>query len=203
LTRSGYRPKLWIIAGPNGCGKSTFYDGNLISGFDGSVWIINPDALTRALQADESLSSRAANLEAVKRIERWLHASLDVHQTIGVETVLSTDKYRRLVTRAKQLGYEVRLIYIFVDSARRQLERIRIRVAKGGHDVPKQKVIDRRKRSLEQLGWFFWEADFALLYDNSSATPKLLAEKTPSGAEISGDLPEEVFEHLIGSDKAE
>ena len=37
---------------------------------------------------------------AVRRIEAWLETSIKAHQTVGVETVLSTGKYRRLVTAA-------------------------------------------------------------------------------------------------------
>ena len=156
-------PRLWIVAGPNGCGKSTAYGRSDLSEFDGSVWIINPDLLTKRLQIQENLEPDEANLAAVTRIEAWLDASIDVHQTIGVETVLSTPKYRRLVRKAKQRGFEVRFIYVYVDTLERQLERIRLRVAKGGHDVPIDKVEARRLRSFEQFGWFFWEADRALI----------------------------------------
>ena len=121
------------------------------------------------------MDAAAANLEAVKRIETWLDASLDVHQTIGVETVLSTPKYRRLVRKAKERGFEIRFIYVYLDTVDRQLERIRLRVAKGGHDVPADKVAARRARSFNQFPWFFWRADQAWVFDNSGAEPKLVA----------------------------
>lgn len=91
------RPILWIVAGPNGSGKSNLYDNVGIRHFGRFVWIINPDLLAARLRDVEKLPLDAANLEAVKRIESWLHASVEAHQTIGVETVLSTDKYRSLV----------------------------------------------------------------------------------------------------------
>ena len=105
-----------------------------------------------------------------------LHASIDVHQTIGVETVLSTPKYRGMVEKAKRRGFEIRLIYVIVDSVETQIERVRLRVRKGGHDVPEDKIRSRRARSLEQLGWFFGQADYALVYDNSSAEPRVMVE---------------------------
>jgi len=123
-------PRLWIVAGPNGCGKSTVYGRGDVAEFDGSVWIINPDLLTRRLQTSERLPLTEANLAAVQRIASWLDASIDVHQTIGVETVLSTPKYRKLVSRAKDRGFEVRLIYVYLTSLELQLERIRLRVEK-------------------------------------------------------------------------
>jgi predicted ABC-type ATPase len=144
-----------------------------VAGLDGSVWIINPDLLTARLQSAENLAGQVANLAAVVRIEAWLEASIDVHQTIGVETVLSTPKYRRLVEKAKLHGYEICLVYVFVKSVAIQLERIRLRVAKGGHDVPEAKVRSRRDRSFEQLLWFLGQADRAWIFDNSTSEPKL------------------------------
>ena len=182
-------PRLWIVAGPNGCGKSTIYARSDVAEFDGSVWIVNPDLLTKRLQVDGKLDLGTANLEAVKRIEAWLDASIDVHQTIGVETVLSTSKYRRLVTKARERHFDVRFIYIYVDSLELQLERIRLRVAKGGHDVPAEKVAARRDRSFAELPWFFWRSNQAWIFDNSGAEPKIVARKeTERHATISGSL---------------
>lgn len=171
------RPIFWIVAGPNGSGKSSIYQDVDIELFARSIWIINPDLLTARIQAVEQLQLRDANLQAVQRIEAWLRASIRAHQTVGVETVLSTDKYRRLVREAKVLGFEVRLTYVILESADHSIERVKLRVAKGGHDVPRDRIIARYARSLEQLPWFLEQADQASIFDNSSASPRLIASK--------------------------
>lgn len=193
ISKGQSAPRLWIVAGPNGSGKSTAYGRSDVAEFDGSVWIINPDLLTQRLQSHERLNLNDANLVAVRRIETWLDASIDVHQTIGVETVLSTPKYRRLVVKARERGFDVRLIYVYVDTLQRQLDRIRLRVAKGGHDVPAEKVAARRTRSFAELPWFFWQADQAWILDNSSAEPKIVARKEDRRhATVSLQLIEEI-----------
>ena len=193
------RPKLWIVAGPNGSGKSSLYSSGDIQDFGASVWIINPDLLTARIEHVERLSLREANLEAVKRIYSWLEASIAAHQTVGVETVLSTDKYRQLVLSAKARGFEVRLIYVLLRSAKLNIERVKMRVAKGGHDVPEDKIIERRERSLAQLPWFLDQADQAWLYDNSDASPRLMGTKTKGVIELDrAALPEiaQAVEHI-------
>ena len=171
------RPKFWIVAGPNGSGKSSIYTDTDIEDFGGSVWIINPDLLTERIRQIERLKPTAANIAAVTRIYSWLEASISAHQTIGVETVLSTDKYRALVLAAKAHGFEVRLIYILLRSAELSVERVKLRVGKGGHHVPTTKIHQRRKRSLQQLPWFLKNADLAWKFDNSGAKPAQIAQK--------------------------
>lgn len=195
------RPRLWIVAGPNGCGKSTAYSQGMIADFDASVWIVNPDLLTATLRDEEGLELAQANLQAVKRIERWLRNSILVHQTVGVETVLSTGKYRKLVRLAKKLGFEIRLIYVIVASVEIQLERIRLRVQKGGHDVPAAKVAERRTRSLGQLPWFFGQADYAWIIDNSSAEPQIVVQWDPESFAVSDPLMPELGSVLFGWDQ--
>ena len=168
---------MWIIAGPNGAGKSSLLENTEIEDFGRSIWIINPDILASRIGEIEGLQPDAANLEAVRRIEAWLHSSIRAHQTVGVETVLSTGKYRSLVTDAKRLGFEIRLIYVLLYSVHHHIERVRIRVAKGGHAVPADKIRKRYKLSLEQLPWFLRQADIAWLFDNSGATPRLIGRK--------------------------
>ena len=177
-SQSAEPPVFLIIAGPNGSGKSSAYRDADVETFGRSVWIINPDVLAARIRDVEGLDLAMANLEAVRRIEAWLEASIATHQTIGVETVLSTPKYRRLVEKAKQRGFEVQLIYVLLDSPQRNVERVRLRVKKGGHSVPEDKIIERHARSLEQMPWFLEQADRAWIYDNSGASPKLIAEKS-------------------------
>jgi len=123
------------------------------------------------------VGSRAANLQAVQRIEAWLKISIASHQTVGVETVLSTAKYRKLVRAAKTLRFKIALFYVILNSPGLHVARVRLRVEKGGHHVEKSKILARRIRSLSQLPWFLQEADEAWLYDNSGASPRLMGQK--------------------------
>jgi predicted ABC-type ATPase len=168
-------PAFWLIAGPNGSGKSSLYGSNAnavygesnIADSSRSFWIINPDLLTSRIRSVEKTSLRGANKAAVDRIYAWLETSIDAHQSVGVETVLSTVKYRRLVRAAKRRGFEIRLIYVILESPDLNVERVRLRVKKGGHNVPVEKIRSRWTRSLGQLPWFLDQADWALIFDNS------------------------------------
>jgi predicted ABC-type ATPase len=139
---------------------------------------VNPDLLTVRIQQQEGFPPDEANAEAVIRIEAWLDTSLAVHKSVGVETVLSTGKYRPLVRKAKTLGFAIWLVYVVLDSPDRNIERVRLRVRKGGHHVPDDKVRSRYVRSLEeQFPWFLEQADVAWIYDNSGAQPRRIGEK--------------------------
>ena len=171
------RPVFLIIGGPNGSGKSSSYKNADVESPGSSAWIINPDLLAARIREVEQLGSTEANLEAVKRIEAWLEASIKSHQTVGVETVLSTPKYRRLVHLAKSLHFEVWLLYVVVSSPQINIERVRFRVTKGGHSVPEDKIVERYTRPLEQFPWFLESADRAWIYDNSGNEPALIGIK--------------------------
>ena len=175
------------MAGPNGSGKSSAYQDTAYK-FEGrTLWIVNPDLLTVRVRDVEGLAQGDANLAAIQRIERWLESSIDVHKSVGVETVLSTDKYRRLVTKAKQLGFAIWLIYVVLDSPERNIERVRLRVRKGGHAVPDDKIRSRWTRSLAQFPWFLEQSDAAWIYDNSGASPRLIGEHRDGVIELDED----------------
>ena len=179
--RKPEHPILWIIAGPNGSGKSSLYNRSDIDDWGGSVWIINPDLLTLHIVEHERLTPEAANLAAVQRIEQWLTTSLNVYQTIGVETVLSSPKYRDLVAQAQQLGFEVRMLFVLLQTVEMQIERVRMRVESGGHDVPLDKIRSRRTRSFAQLAWFAGRVDRLAIFDNSAGEPELMASSRLGG----------------------
>jgi predicted ABC-type ATPase len=186
---SGGRPTFWIVAGPNGSGKSSLYGNTDIEAFDQSVWIINPDLLTLRIQEVEKLPLNKANVEAVIRIEAWLEASIRAHQTVGVETVLSTDKYKRLVLSAKEHQFDFRLIFVMLQSPDMNVQRVRLRVSKGGHDVVEAKIRERWSRSLAQLPWFLEQADDAAIFDNSGSRPQLVGKKQHNTVMIDPNAP--------------
>jgi predicted ABC-type ATPase len=198
-------PTFWIIAGPNGSGKSSLYGSNRdniygntsILDFFRSFWIINPDLLASRIRFNERLGLRAANLEAVKRIESWLDASIKAHQSVGVETVLSTDKYRRLVRIAKKRGFEVRLVYVILQTPELNVDRVRLRVKKGGHRVPIGKIKERWTKSLRQLPWFLNQADAALIFDNSSDL-RLVGRKENGAIQFDPETPDALKQALPG-----
>jgi predicted ABC-type ATPase len=192
VTGKDEAPRLWIVAGPNGSGKSTLYDRTDIEGFGRSVWIINPDLLAERLRRHERLEAIKANIEALNRIRAWLEASVRAHQTVGVETVLSTDKYRPLVSLAKVYGFEIQLLYVVLRDVDLNVQRVKTRASKGGHDVPEDKIHERRARSFQQLPWFLDQADRALIYDNSANSPMLIGSKQEGTIRLDPKAPPDI-----------
>src|ERR1051325_11557202 len=79
----------------------------------------------------------------------------------------SSGKYAQVaVLDANKASFGSDLLKVFTEN-----------VAKGGHDVPSDKIIERRQRSLDQLPWFLAQADDAWLFDNSNAKPRLIGTK--------------------------
>ena len=186
------RPNLWIFAGPNGSGKSTFYTRTRIVENGDPLWIINPDVLTYEIAARESLDWLVANGRALDRIKLWLEAAVDMYKPVGFETVLSSEKYIPLIDTALTRGFDVRLIYVALQTPQLHIDRVRKRVAEGGHDVDPEKIVARRIRSFEMLQRVYPKASFAQIWDNSGDAPQLLFEK--NGPETQMFLPDAIPE---------
>lgn len=197
--RNPERPVLWIVAGPNGSGKSSLYNRTDIEGWGGSVWIINPDLLTAKIVDHEEAPAQDANLAAVQRIEAWLEASINTYQTIGVETVLSSPKYLRIVDLAHAKGFVVRMLYVVLDSVDLQYRRVEIRVKTGGHDVPRDKIAARRRRSFEQLAAFYDRLDDLFIFNNSAAEPGFVASKAGGTLMLSQPIPADLDQALTNA----
>jgi predicted ABC-type ATPase len=193
------QPQLWIIAGPNGSGKSSAYSLLGVESPKDTVWIINPDLLAKRIADNENLPADDANLQAVIRIESWLYTSIDAYQTVGVETVLSSSKYRRLVETAQAKGFEINLVYVYLDDVELNIQRVKMRYAKGGHDVPQDKIRERRNKSFQQLGWFFAAADKAFIVNNDGASLRVVATKDNDGFSIEGDTIPEIIDAILQS----
>ena len=149
-------PTLLVVAGPNGCGKSTLTRTTWFGGVD----IIDPDEIARVVTAGDP--GRAAR-EALRRRQ----AALGGGRTHLVESTLAGSGILRHMTTARRAGYRVVLHYVSVGSPDQALDRIRNRVALGGHDISEADARRRFARSHANLPAALALADLALLYDNT------------------------------------
>ena len=162
-------PLLVMLAGPNGAGKSTFYEAHLE---ELGLPFLNADVLARATKLD---AWRAA--ETIARIRDEL---IKGEKSFITETVFSDPLGEKVgvLAGASEAVFDVTLIYVGLESSDLSRDRVRARVAAGGHDVPPEKLAARYDRSLDNLERAITRLPRVLLYDNSSfASPhRFLAE---------------------------
>ena len=152
------RPIIVAIAGSNGAGKTTFYHAFLANT---ELRFINADDLARELNAGPYEAAETAN--ALRK------ALVAKRESFIFETVLSDavgEKVQFLSTVAN-LGYEVVLIFIRIADTKTSVQRVSMRVAQWGHDVPADKLHSRFKRTLANLQRAMDQLPHVLVYDNS------------------------------------
>lgn len=156
------RKQLWLLAGGNGAGKSTFYQQFLKSR---GLAFVNADLLAQQLdpQQPEKVSYEAAIL--VGKLRQQL---LENGENFCFETVFSHPSKIDFMAQAKALGYEVTLIYIHLVNTELNQARVSQRVASGGHDVPADKITSRIPRTMKNIRDALPLSDIARFYDNSS-----------------------------------
>jgi predicted ABC-type ATPase len=110
-----------------------------------------------------------------------------------VETVLSSDKYLDDIHRAVSLDYRIGVIYVGLATPEDSMERVALRQRRGGHGVPKDRIMTRWSRSIAMLGKIAPYSNQLYVYDNTSPFgPVLIARKVGLNMEllIPGRIPE-------------
>lgn len=168
------KPKLVIIAGPNGSGKTSVTGKILEHEWIEGCFYINPDNIARDEFGD--WNSPEAVMKAAHRAEELREECLKNKQGILFETVLSADDKLSFIQRAKDAGYFIRLFFVGTNSPIINASRIAIRVMEGGHDVPISKIISRYSKSMANCAKLSTVVDRLYVYDNSEdfKDPKLL-----------------------------
>lgn len=147
-----------IIGGVNGCGKSSL-TGALKAERSDLGLIIDVDKL--AAQLGSPVEGGKA---AVRKIDECLEKGISFTQ----ETTLSGARTERTIRRAKERGYTIRLYYIGLDTMEESLGRIANRVAKGGHDIPKEDVERRFQSRFADVLRILPYCDEARFFDNDN-----------------------------------
>lgn len=165
-------PHLLMIAGPNGSGKSSLI---VESGLADYSVIINPDNYAKLLPGDKSeIEKYTIAMTQCSEIREEL---LKEKKTFAFETVASTEEKLEFVKRAISEGYRFGIIFVNAGSPEKCYERVCFRVAKGGHNVPKEKIFSRYERTLSFLKEYINISDYASVFDNSGDSMTLVLKK--------------------------
>ena len=92
---------------------------------------------------------------------------LRLKRRFSFETVFSHESNLDIMRRSVEAGYKVYLYFISTESPEINKYRVKLRVAKNGHDVPPQKIEDRYYRSLKLMYKASQYAYQAFFFDNS------------------------------------
>lgn len=168
------RPKLIIIAGPNGSGKTTFTPQMLQHDWSDDCMFINPDEIAKNEFGD--WNSPAAVMKAVVRAQDMREGCLKTGQSMLIESVFSAPDKLDFIRRAKTAGFFIRFFFIGTDSPEINAARVTRRVLHGGHEVPIPKIISRYSKSIANASEALLVADRGYVYDNSvtDRNPRIL-----------------------------
>jgi predicted ABC-type ATPase len=161
------KPRLIIVAGPNGSGKTTITEKLLWHEWMEGCIYINPDIIAQQEFGNWNLPE--AVIKAANRAKEIREECLANMTSMVLETVFSTQEKVDFVRRAKKAGFFVRLFFICTNDPSINAQRVALRVMEGGHDVPIPKIIGRYYRSIanciKSVPWI----DRTYFYDNSEA----------------------------------
>jgi len=202
-----HRPDLIVFAGPNGSGKTTLTNIGRQHHWAATCLYINPDDIARDQFGD--WNSPDAVLKAARTAEAMREDCLRTGRPFMFETVFSTVDKVQFLMKAKRAGFFIRFFFVGTEHPDINVRRVATRVAKGGHDVPEDRIRARYYRSINNAIAGLAIADRGYLYDNSiEDTPARLIFRTNDGhieKVYADDIPEwtgQVMEALYAHDVA-
>lgn len=166
-------PKLYIISGCNGAGKTTA-SYTLLPDLLGCQEFVNSDEFAKSLSPfDPSAASVSASRYMLMRIKYLLARDAD----FCVETTLATRSLVGIIREAKEHGYKVTILYFWLSSPEMAIQRVHARVSAGGHNI-KDEVVRRRYYMGQRylFSTYIPLCDQWILADNSKPPFSVIAE---------------------------
>ncbi|MBN8856163.1 MAG: hypothetical protein BGO55_08335 [Sphingobacteriales bacterium 50-39] len=184
-------PALYVIAGPNGIGKTTS-DYDFIPN---NIPVINSDEIAAQLKKSGrhiTNTQELANEKALELMDFYLRGK----SSFGFETNLcDVETWKSLIEIQKQ-GFRVNVIFISTSDLAVLNSRIKVRVQLGGHFVLPEVVRERYLAGLNLLNHYFHKPDKLQLFDNA-VSMQLVAEYSNGKAlYVAPELPDWVKQHL-------
>ena len=168
------KKQLYIIAGCNGAGKTTA-SFTILPEVLNCKEFINADEIAKGLSPfqPESVAMQAGRI-MLARMDELLQKG----ETFAFETTLATKSYKQKIEWAQANGYEVTLLFFWLDSPNMAKKRVAQRVAEGGHSIPSETIERRYHNGIANLFAIYIDmVDICYIFDNSEGRKELIAQK--------------------------
>ena len=169
------KPMILVLAGPNGSGKST-----ITQYFEKVGEYTNADDVVASTGMD--------NIEAARFVDKKRYAAISEKRDFTFETVLSSEYKLDILRKAKSEGYFIKCVFVLTVNPYINVARVEARVAQGGHDVEKEKIISRYKKSLANIKELLDICDILHVYDNTIEPVRIIRKHKDDISIFANDL---------------
>ncbi|MFH1798698.1 MAG: zeta toxin family protein [Candidatus Omnitrophota bacterium] len=165
---------VYIIAGPNGSGKTTFAS-TFLPEYAKCDRFINADLIASGLSP---FSPQQAAIKSGKLVLGQIKEYSENGVDFGFETTMSGVTYLKYFKMLKEKSCKIHIFFLWIPSSQLAIARVKDRVVQGGHNVP---IVDIKRRFERSTETFFKQyrllADQWMLFNNEQSKPKLIARK--------------------------
>lgn len=160
----------FIIAGPNGSGKTTFSislikNTKILTGMH-----LNADIILKASESTskyKNLTPHEKHQQVSNLIDKKIDELIEAGENLILETVFSSSYKLQTFQKLKDAGYFINMIFVSTLDPLINVQNVALRVEKGGHDVPINKILSRYKGAHENLHKIVKDVECLILIDNS------------------------------------
>lgn len=156
-----------FYCGTNGAGKTT------LRGFNKDTVQIVIDSDHIAMQINPE-NPRLVDSQAGRKAIELFKFAIKQQISFSMESTLSGNSILQRIKTAKENGFFIRLNYIGVNSVSINIDRVKARVASGGHFIDEETIRNRYDISLQNLTKILPLCDEVFIYDNSGEVPNLI-----------------------------
>ncbi len=168
-------PYLYIIAGCNGAGKTTA-SFTILPEMLKCKEFVNSDEIAKGLSPFNA-GNIAVAVEASRIMYKRIKELVTLKETFAMETTLATRSVVNLIREAQREGYYVTLLYFWLNTPELAVERVKMRVAAGGHNVPESTIHRRYRAGVRNLFKLYLPiCDYWMITDNSMSPMEVIAK---------------------------
>jgi predicted ABC-type ATPase len=169
------KPMVLVLAGPNGSGKTTI-----------TQYI---ETVGEYTNADEVVASTGMdNEDAARFVDKKRYDAIAERRDFTFETVLSSDYKLAILRKAREEGYFIKCVFVLTVNPFINVARVEARVAQGGHNVEKDKIISRYEKSLANIKELLVLCDILHVYDNTIEPKRIIRKHKDDISIFANDL---------------